>query len=151
MTDHLLWLLLRILLLHCLPLLLYCLPFVVDGFDELLWGVVPHLVVTTDNDLVALSQEEIRNIIVRKMVLFEVVDLVVFNLSEQSPLLKKYLRVKKIIIDVLTNSLRLDWAEIFLRMSCLKNISQQLKIFNNLTIWSLLLGSPTSKVFCQIS
>ena len=90
MTYHLLWLLLGILLLHCLPLLLYCLPFVVDGFDELLWGVVPHLVVATDNYLVALSQEEIRNIIVRKMVLFEVVDLVVFNLSEQSPLLKNF-------------------------------------------------------------
>lgn len=90
MTDHLLWWLLRSLLLHCLPLLLYCLPFVVDGFDELLRGIVPHFVVAADNDLVALSQEEIWNIIVRKMVLFEVVDLVVFNLSEQSPLLKNF-------------------------------------------------------------
>ena len=74
-------------LLHCLPLLLYCLPFVVDGFDEFLGGVVPHLVVAAHNDLVALSQQEIRNVIVWKMILFEVVDLVVFNLSEQPPLL----------------------------------------------------------------
>ena len=150
MTDHLLWWLLWSLLLHCLPLLLYCLPFVVDGFDELLGSVVPHLVVAADNDLVALSQEEIWNVIVWKMVLLEVINLVIFNLSEQPPLLKNFGGSKNIII-VLTNSLRFDWAEIFLRMSYLKNISQQLKIFNNLTIWSLLLGSPTSKVFCQIS
>ena len=87
MTDHLLWWLLRSLLLHCLPLLLYCLPFVVDGFDEFLGGVVPHLVVAADDYLVALSQEEVRNVVVWKMVLLEVVDLVVFNLSEQPPLL----------------------------------------------------------------
>lgn len=90
MTDHLLCWLLWSLLLHCLPLLLYCLPFVVDGFDEFFGSVVPHLVVAADNDLVALSQEEIWNVIIRKMVLLEVVNLVIFNLSEQPPLLKNF-------------------------------------------------------------
>ena len=68
--------------------LLSCLPFLINDFGELLL-VVPHLVVGPNNDL-PFAHQKVWDIVVRQERLLEVVDLVVFSLSEQFLLLESH-------------------------------------------------------------